>query len=238
MNVSVARFRTSYGAALRGHLDDPSEATLRTAYELGRDAVAGELSVLDLAAVHHDALTAALSNKRNLGEAEQIIRAAADFYLESLAASEMVQRGFREAREAAQLERRHAALLRQLSNLLADASLAFDASGSFEEMLHLVAEQARELTGAKRSRVTATLPGCSRPLEVTSHSDPMGETEPRPAAPLVTPLATLDGREFGSIEVADRENGDFREVDEAVLMHVAQMASAALERAQRYHVER
>ncbi len=56
--------------------------------------------------------------------------------------------------------------------------------------------------------------------------------------PLVTPLTTLDGREFGSIEVADRENGDFREIDKAVLVHVAQMASAAFERVQRYHVER
>ena len=234
MSASAARFQTSYVAALSSHLDDPSEATLRSAYELGRDAVASELSVLDLAALHHDALRAALSSDRNAGRTEQIIRAAADFYLESLAASEMLQRGFREAREAAQLERRHAALLRQLSNLLADASLAFDASGSLEEMFRLVAEQARELTGAKRSRVTATLPGRSRPLEVTSNSDPEEETEPRAAAPLVTPLATLDGQEFGSIEVADRENGDFREVDEAVLVHVAQMASAAFERAQRY----
>ncbi len=233
MSASAARYRTSYVAALRSHLVEPSETTLRSAYELGREAVASELSVLDLAAVHHDALRAALSNDRNVGGAEQIVRAAAGFYLESLAASEMVQRGFREAREAARLERRHAALLRQLSNLLADASLAFDASGSLEEMFRLVAEQARELTGAKRSRVTATLPGRSRPLEVTSNSD-AEETAPRPAASLVTPLATLDGREFGSIEVADRENGDFREVDNAVLVHVAQMASAAYERAQRY----
>jgi len=234
VSARAARYRTSYVAALRSHLVEPSETTLRSAYELGREAVASELSVLDLAAVHHDALRAALSNDRNVGGAEQIVRAAAGFYLESLAASEMVQRGFREAREAARLERRHAALLRQLSNLLADASLAFDASGSLEEMFRLVAEQARELTGAKRSRVTATLPGRSRPLEVTSNSDAEEETAPRPAASLVTPLATLDGREFGSIEVADRENGDFREVDNAVLVHVAQMASAAYERAQRY----
>jgi Phosphoserine phosphatase RsbU, N-terminal domain len=235
MSAVRAKFRTSYIAALRSHLDEPSETTLRSAYELGREAVESELSMLDLGAVHHDALRAALVSDRKPAGAEQVVRAAADFYLESLAASEMVQRGFREAHEAAQLERRQAALLRQLSNLLADASLAFDTSGSLEEMFHLVAEQARELTGAKRCRVRVTLVGRPSPLEVTSDSDSDEQTTaPTSAAPLVISLATLDGREFGSIEVADRENGDFRDVDEAVLVHVAQMASAAFERAQRY----
>ena len=234
MSAGDATFRVAYVEALRSHLDDPSEATLRTAYELGRDAVAGELSVLDVAAVHHDALAAALSNEPNAAGAEQITRAAADFYIESLSASEMVQRGFREAREAAHLERRHAALLRQLSSLLADASLAFDASGSLEEMLRLVAEQARELTGAKRSRVVATVRGRSRPLEVTSSVNVEAEIVSNQPSVLSAPLTTLDGREFGVIEVVDPENGDFREVDEAVLVHVAQMASAAFERAQHY----
>jgi Phosphoserine phosphatase RsbU, N-terminal domain len=234
MSAVRARFRTSYIAALRSHLDEPNETTLRSAYELGREAVESELSMLDLGSIHHDGLRAALASDRNAGAADRIVKAAADFYLESLAASEMVQRGFREALEAAQLERRQAALLRQLSNLLADASLAFDTSGSLEEMFHLVAEQARELTRAKRCRVTLTLVGRPSPLVVTSDSDADEGTAPSSAAPLVISLATLDGREFGSIEVADRENGDFREVDEAVLVHVAQMASAAFERAQRY----
>ena len=207
---------------------------MRTAYELGRDAVADKLSVLDLAAVHHSALAVLISDEPDGAGAADIIPAAADFYVESLSASEMVQRGFREAREAAQLERRHAVLLRQLSNLLADASLAFDASGSLEEMLRLVAEQARELTGARRSRVLATVQGRSRQLEVTSSSDVEAEPVGSQPASLVAPLVTLDGREFGSIEVSDRENGDFREVDQAVLVHVAQMASAAFERAEHY----
>ena len=60
----------------------------------------------------------------------------------------MVQRGFAEARQAALLERRQTRLSRQLSTFLADASLALDASESLEEMLRLVAEQARELVGA------------------------------------------------------------------------------------------
>ena len=231
MSVGDAGFRTAYLAALRSHIDNPSEETLRTAYELGRDAVAGKLTVLHLAAVHHDVLAVVLSAKPDTAGVEDIIPAAADFYIESLSASEMVQRGFREVREAARLERRHAAVLRQLSTLLADASLAFDASGSLEEMLQLVAEQARELTGARRSRVVATVQGRARALEVTSSLDDEAEAVDSHPSSIVAPLTTLDGREFGAIEVAVRENGDFREVDEAVLVHVAQMASAAFERA-------
>ena len=156
MSVGASKFQTAYLAALRTHIDNPSEGTLRTAYELGRDAVADESSVLDLAAVHHDALAVLLSSKPDAAGAADVIPAAAAFYVESLSASEMVQRGFREAREAARLERRHAALLRQLSNLLADASLAFDASGSLEEMLRLVAEQARGAPPGRRSFGMAT----------------------------------------------------------------------------------
>ena len=234
MSASVGRFRAAYAAALGRHLDEPSETALRAAYELGRDAVADSLSVLDLAAAHHDALAIAIRTDPDVDRLEHVTQLAGGFYLESLAAFEMVQRGFREAREAAQLEQRHAALLRQLSNLLADASLAFDATGSRHEMLRLVAEQALELTGARRCRVTAMVEGRSRPLEVISTSSE--ETDPPfdERGSLAAPLTALDGREFGSIEVADREEGDFREIDEAVLMHVARMASAAFERTQHY----
>ena len=61
----------------------------------------------------------------------------------------MVQRGYRAAREAARAERRQTEMSRQLSAFLADASLALDASDSLEEMLRLVAEQARELVAPR-----------------------------------------------------------------------------------------
>jgi Phosphoserine phosphatase RsbU, N-terminal domain/GAF domain len=137
--------RRSYAAGLQAYLRDPNERTLRAAYELGREAVTRELDVLDLALVHHEALAAAL---RSAGDdLERLTRSAADFLVESLSAFEMIRRAYTEARDAAALERRQASMLRQLSSLLADASLALDA-GSLDEMLRLVAEQARELTGA------------------------------------------------------------------------------------------
>ena len=89
-------------------------------------------------------------------------RLAGDFFLESLSAYEMVQRGFSEARESASLERRHIEMSRRLSTFLADASLALDASNSLEEMLQLVAEQARELVGADCCVATVALHGQPR----------------------------------------------------------------------------
>jgi GAF domain-containing protein len=148
------RFEAAYLDSFRAYVREPSETTLRAAYELGRAAVQGELSVLDVAIAHHAALAAELRTRHDEDEEQRVVGAAGEFLLESISAFEMVQRGFREARDAALLERRHAELLRRLSHFLADASLAFDASGSLEEMLRIVAEQARELIPAECSLVT------------------------------------------------------------------------------------
>jgi hypothetical protein len=138
--------RRSYAAGLQAYLGDPNERTLRAAYELGREAVTRELDVLDLALVHHDALAGAL-RAAGADDLERVTRSAGDFLVDTLSSFEMIRRAYTEARDAAALERRQASMLRQLSSLLADASLALDA-GSLDEMLRLVAEQARELTRA------------------------------------------------------------------------------------------
>ena len=156
MNATVEDFRAAYGAAFRSYIDDGSEINLRTAYELGRDAVVRDLSVLDLTLVHHDALLDAL-REAAIADVEHVTRAAAAFVLESLSAFEMVRRGFNEAKEAALLEKRQAAMLRQLSNFLADISLALATPDPLEEMLQLVAEQARELVGCDWCRVSIAL---------------------------------------------------------------------------------
>ena len=120
--------RRSYATGLQAYLHDPNERTLRAAYELGREAVTRELDVLDLALVHHEALAAAL-HRADPDNVERLTRSAGDFLVESLSAFEMIRRAYTEARDAAALERRQASMLRQLSSLLADASLALD-SGS------------------------------------------------------------------------------------------------------------
>ena len=242
MNSKVRRFGASYGDAFSAFLAHRAEPELQAAYELGREAVTGGLSVLDLAVAHHDALANALAGTN---DARTVAVAGGDFFLEALSAYEMVQRGFREARDAAALERRQADLLRQLSNFLADASLALGASDSLKEMLQLVAEQARELTRADTSLVTLDLERGDR-VEVVSATEV--DTWSRPAQDIAAsgaatadgagerrtlsePLTTLDGRAIGSIEVSSDE---FTDLDAAVLVQLAQMASAAVERRRLY----
>jgi GAF domain-containing protein len=253
VNVRVAQLRSSYRSAFERYLTDPTEETLRGGYELGREAVTREVGVVDIGAVHHDVLLAALRGSSEAEQVERVTRAAGDFFLEAISAFEMVQRGYREAREATLLERRHAAMLRQLSSFLANASLALTASDSIEEVLQLVAEQARELTGADGCLATAAADGESPAIVAASFrkpdadprillrsgrflEPPIGESDPDGPSDdaLAAPLRTLNGRDFGYIQVVEKTEGEFTEVDQAVLVHLAQMTSAAVDRARLY----
>jgi GAF domain-containing protein len=231
--------------------------------------------MLELAVAHQEAFVSALAGGSHSAETQEVTRAAGDFFLESLSSFEMVQRGFQEAQEAARLERRHSEMSRQLSTFLADASLALDASDSLEEVLRLVAEQARELVDAECCLATVAVAGQPRTAEAASYSQadrrwtgfvqwldlfaiyrvirlgggsvriadeqlaalPAFHTavgNRRPHGWLAASLTALDGSELGAIQLFDKQDGSFTESDEAVLIHLAQMASAAVERARLY----
>ena len=269
-------FRAAYASALLDYLLEPSEASLRVAYELAREAVSRSFNVLELADAHQQALMSVLLDASDAAEAQAIARAAGDFFLEGLSTFEMVQRGFAEARQAALLERRQTRLSRQLSTFLADASLALDASESLEEMLRLVAEQARELVGAECCMVTVAVGDGPRTAEGASYpederrwsafvrwldlpaiyrviresggsvriaGDQLARLRPFCAADSARPLrgwlaaslSALDGRELGAIQLFDKHGAGFTVDDEAALVHLAQMTSAAVERARLYH---
>ena len=270
------RFAATYLDSLQEFIRDPSELTLQSAYELGREAVQQELSMLDLAIAHHDALASMVRRGVEGTDHEGLVRDAGHFFLESSSAFEMVQRGLRDAHDAAQLEQRHAEMLRQLSHFLADASLALDTSESLDEILRLVAEQARELVQADcclvavesddKSRVRASSypegdlrwvafvrwmdlsqieaaigsAGQSvrmRAGDIATHVPGLGRS---PAGDLVlrdwlgARLTALDGRVMGSLHLINEREGEFTGLHEAVVVHVAQMAAAAMERARLY----
>ncbi|CAA9520777.1 MAG: hypothetical protein AVDCRST_MAG79-183, partial [uncultured Thermoleophilia bacterium] len=130
MTEPVDAFRAGYEFAFRRYVEHAGETLLRAGYELGREAVGQELSVLDLAVVHHDVLLATVRHASTPADVARVTEAAGDFFLESLSAYEMVRRGFVETQEAARIERAHAEMIRQLSTFLADASLAVDADAS------------------------------------------------------------------------------------------------------------
>jgi hypothetical protein len=237
--------------------------------------VAAQLSVLDLASAHQEALVEVLADAREKDGAERVVRAGGEFFLESLSSLEMVQRVLREARETALVERRQATILRQLSTFLADTSIALDTAGSLEEMPQLVAEHALEVIGAASCSVRiefegdeieaaagdkpplgpaelvtvyATLRPSGGALRISRAelgANPALRAVARPGADSALPcgwlaaaLTALDGRQLGLIQLFDKLPGDFSELDEAILVQLAQMASAAVERAQLYHSTR
>ena len=274
--AAAAAFRSAYASALTDYLHEPSERLLRAAYELGRQAISRQLSMLDLAVVHQDALLSALSGTSSSAVTRHVTRAAGDFFLESMSSFEMVQRGVAETRDAARHERRKTEMARQLSTFLADASLTLEGSGSLDEMLQLVAEQARELVNAECCVATVAVDGEPRSAEAASYREGdrrwtafvrwldlsavyrfihqsggsvrLGGGEITHLAAFLTrpgdlplhgwvaaSLNALDGSELGAIQLFDRRDGaGFTADDEAALIHLAQMASAAVERARPY----
>ena len=233
-------FRASYELAFREHVARATENTLRAAYELGREAVTHGLSLLDLAQAHHEAL---LSEMRleNV-DVERLTLAAGEFLLESLSAYEMVRRGFEESRAAALAQRSRVEMLQGLSNFLADTSLASDSTEPLREALQLIAEHARELTGAELCVVALTAYGWSFQASSYSIEESDAATEidthrPSPVASLgaskrrlAAELRSLDGKALGSIELFDANREAFTALDEAILIHLSQMASATIER--------
>jgi hypothetical protein len=236
MSPAPDEFARRYAAALQAAAGEGDEAALHAAYELGRGAVNRDLSVLDLAAVHHEALLARLRAAAGPEDLERAVRAAGDFFLESLSAYEMLQRVLRETRAEARAEQRQTALLRRLSGFLADASIALDADASLEEILQLVAEHALEVVDAAACTVRLA-PAPERPaaveaVAVAEADDAAGD--PAGAARLAAALTALDGREVGAVELTGRGDRAFSALDEAALAQLAQMASAAVERTELY----
>jgi len=267
-----AEFRAAYAAAVVAYLAGGDEAPRRSAYELGRDAIASGLGLMDVADAHHDAILAALEAGVPAPDAT---RAAGDLFLETLSAFEMLQRGVGEVREEAERGRRHAAILRRLSSFLADASLAVSSEGATHEILHLLAEQARELVGGVCCVASARADGDAPAARAASFAEAEGALGARVALAdlssledvawalgavarvdpseelaramagsedaarelrswLAAPLTRLDGRHIGFIHAFDRRPRAYTPAHADVLLQLAQLGSAALERADLY----
>jgi hypothetical protein len=98
------RLRRDYVPAFLQYLSERGERGRRAAYELGRRAIGEQLSVLDLARIHHDMLLDVLKTHRSSQELEHIAQAASEFLVEALAVFEMTQRGFTELLSTARFD--------------------------------------------------------------------------------------------------------------------------------------
>lgn len=80
-----------YRAAFLRYLPRRDEAALHSGYELGRAAVADEVSLLDLTQIHHDVLLEVLKDTP-ADDLPRVASAASEFLLEVLATYDMTQR--------------------------------------------------------------------------------------------------------------------------------------------------
>lgn len=130
-----------YREALEEHLAGGGEETLRAAYEAGRIALAKDLGVLDIAALHHSALVRALNATRGQDELQARLSAAAQFFAESLSPYEMAYRGYRDA--IAALRHLNETLEKEANRI---AHAVHDEAGQLLVAVHLaMAEIARDL---------------------------------------------------------------------------------------------
>ena len=102
------RFRRDYAPVFLQYLSERGERGRRAAYELGRRAIGEQLSVLDLARIHHGMLLDVLKTHRSPRELEHIAQAASEFLVEALAIFEMTQRGFTELLSTLRSDQDHA----------------------------------------------------------------------------------------------------------------------------------
>ena len=80
-----------YRAALLRYLPRREEAALATGYELGRAAVARDVSLLDVVRVHNDVLAEVLRDTPD-DDRDRVATAAAEFLPEVLSTYDMSQR--------------------------------------------------------------------------------------------------------------------------------------------------
>ena len=94
MTDPLARLRLDYRSALVGYLSRRGEIQLNSGYELGRAALLGQVSVLELVQVHNSVTLDLVRAATTSDERLEVAEAAAAFLVEVLASSDMVLRGF------------------------------------------------------------------------------------------------------------------------------------------------
>lgn len=225
----VAALADRYAEAFAAYIAVRGERELGAAYDIGREAVSKQLSVLDIAEAHHAALTATLATAGP--DPAETLQAGEAFLRECLSLFESVHRGYHEVQEVARVEHEHVEQLRAL----ADASVAINSSLTVEEILQLTADAGRSVIGATRATVAIHAPDPRlRPLSATS--------PPRLSDGIVDPARVTvrlsgRGRDLGMLEVVDTPGREFSPRDQAILTQLAQLASVAIANARLYERE-
>lgn len=92
MNDPRERLRRDYTPAFLAHLAQRSETGLRSAYDLGRAAMADRLTLLDVVQTHHAVFLDVALTVRDVEELTDLLDSASAFLVEALAPFEMTRR--------------------------------------------------------------------------------------------------------------------------------------------------
>jgi signal transduction histidine kinase len=146
----LENFEEEYRSALCGYAAGGGELALGRAYELGRRALEEQVSVVELASLHHQVLIDLIRTSENEQHKEQLLRSGAEFLSECVSPYEMAHRGFQDAVKA----------LRQLNETLEEeikriAYAVHDEAGQLLVAVHLaLAEVAMGMPEAQQEQFT------------------------------------------------------------------------------------
>jgi signal transduction histidine kinase len=146
----MENFEEAYRSALCRYAEEGGELALGQAYELGRRALEEQVSVVELASLHHQVLIDLVRNSENEQHKEGLLRVSAEFLSECVSPYEMAHRGFQDAVKA----------LRQLNETLEEeikriAYAVHDEAGQLLVAVHLaLAEVAMGMPEAQQAQFT------------------------------------------------------------------------------------
>lgn len=144
----MSKLQDEYDAAMESYLRVGGEKALKRSYELGRQALAEGLGVLDMVTMHQHSLLKLTAEM----DAQDLIRRAGEFFTESMSPFEMTHRAFGESNLA----------LRRLNETLEEetrkiARALHDESGQMLAAVHIELQEAmRDLPPTARRRIEKT----------------------------------------------------------------------------------
>jgi signal transduction histidine kinase len=144
-----AEFEEHYASLLQEYVSGGGESTLGKVYELGRQAIIQQKSLVEITSLHHQALQKLIAAEKDDKRREELVRTSADFLAECLSSYEMSHRGFQDGVKA----------LRQLNETLEEeikriAYAVHDEAGQLLVAVHLaLAELTRELPKPQQKQI-------------------------------------------------------------------------------------
>lgn len=164
----LENFEKEYRSGLNRYAADGGEAGLGSAYELGRRALEQQLSMVELASLHHRAAIDLMRTAENETQKENLLRVSAEFLAECVSPYEMAHRGFQDAVKA----------LRQLNETLEEeikriAYAVHDEAGQLLVAVHLALAEVQvglpEAQQAQLARIRELLNEVEKHLRRYSH---------------------------------------------------------------------